>query len=274
MFSINDSTNKNKSLFDYANEEEAMKNQDDLYEIIERNLQGIVFINLIKVLCSHNPNERKNITYAVNEFKRLTSVTHANNQNNILNDIVHIYSNKIDVMSKNIEDIKVLASITEFRNNKMPLTFVLKPKPIYEGDGIFGSLNKNVNKIVSLLWDEVCIYFYCPITKKIVNCGNNGNGYYGPIKIPKDILRKITPCLKLGLLFLSVAVSATGIDISDLIPTCKDQYYSHLINDITKAFSSEELSFELMLEKLNTLLDQNHEEACKCSIIIIIFVIL
>lgn len=71
-------------------------------------------------------------------------------------------------------------------------------------------------------------------------------------------MRSITPCLKLGLLFLNLAVKQIGVDISNLIPTCKDEYLSLLINDITKASFGEKffMAADVTNEKLNSLLDE------------------
>lgn len=66
-------------MFDNEEDQEAKKNQDNLYKIIEKKLYGTVNINLIKVLYSHYPNERENITYAVNE----ENIKYAVNEENI-----------------------------------------------------------------------------------------------------------------------------------------------------------------------------------------------
>lgn len=74
MFSKVPFNHKNKSLFDIAYEvkveEKAMTNQNYLYSIID-NTCDVLYINLIKILCSHEPSKRKNIKDAFEIFERL-----------------------------------------------------------------------------------------------------------------------------------------------------------------------------------------------------------
>lgn len=88
------------------------------------------------------------------------SGTQAYEQNSILKENYEKISITMNEMSQNIKDIKMQASITQKRGNKMPLTFILKPKSIYKSNGIMGLFNKKIDKIVKLIWDEVCVYFY------------------------------------------------------------------------------------------------------------------
>ena len=109
-----------------------------------------------------------------------------------------------------------LLRIIEKRSNLMPHTFIILPRlqPIFDKTASTISKMKNCLlrqkvRLTGLVWEQSTLHFVCPITRKLVTCGPEGNGY--PINMPRAWVRAMAPALQWGLFFLKVALATQGL---------------------------------------------------------------
>ena len=118
------------------------------------------------------------------------------------------------------EEQRDLLSIIEERGNIMPHTFIILPEahPPLDAkagaDASTGSKIKNFllrrkDQALGLLWERSRLFFVCPVTRQVVPCGPEGQGYL--ISLPTALLRALAPALRWGVLFLKVALATQGL---------------------------------------------------------------
>ena len=101
----------------------------------------------------------------------------------------------------------------------MPFTYLIKPYPAkgkLEVEVIFPfSRAKNFlcqkwdSMVMDTLWERCRLIFFCQILLEVVACGTDGHGY--DLKLPTKTLKTLIPVLKMGLLFLRVALASQGL---------------------------------------------------------------
>ena len=109
-----------------------------------------------------------------------------------------------------------LVAELERRGNVMPHTFVIIPElrdEIPDNASKVTKLKnyilKKTDKLTGLLWERSRLHFFCPITRKRVPCGPDGKGY--SISLPSKLLKALLPAMKMGLIFLKVALASQGL---------------------------------------------------------------
>ena len=109
-----------------------------------------------------------------------------------------------------------LVAELERRGNVMPHTFVVVPElrdEIPDNASKVTKLKnyilKKTDKLTGLLWERSRLHFFCPITRKRVPCGPDGKGY--SISLPSKLLKAVLPAMKMGLIFLKVALASQGL---------------------------------------------------------------
>ena len=109
-----------------------------------------------------------------------------------------------------------LVAELERRGNVMPHTFVIIPELRDEIPGNASKATKLKNYILKksdvitgLFWERSRLHFFCPITRKRVPCGPDGKGY--SISLPSKLLKALLPAMKIGLIFLKLALASQGL---------------------------------------------------------------
>ena len=110
-------------------------------------------------------------------------------------------------------------STVAFTHQLMPFTYLVKPYPAkgkLDVEGMFPfSRAKNFlcrkwdSMVMDTLWERCRLTFFCPILLEEVPCGPDGHGY--DLKLPTKTLKTLIPALKMGLLFLRVALASQGL---------------------------------------------------------------
>ena len=124
-----------------------------------------------------------------------------------------------------------LLQVIEKRSNLMPHTFIILPKlqPILDKDASVISKMKNCllrqkDRLTGLVWEQSTLFFLCPVTRKLVDCGPEGKGY--PINLPRTWVRALAPALQWGLFFLKVALATQGLGV--MVPDIPTEWLQQL----------------------------------------------
>ena len=138
-----------------------------------------------------------------------------------------------------------LVAELERRGNVMPHTFVIIPElrdEIPDNASKVTKLKnyilKKTDKLTRLLWERSRLHFFCPITRKRVPCGPDGKGY--SISLPSKLLKALLPAMKMGLIFLKVALASQGL--GGMVPD---------VNIRSSAFPGQ-AEMESMVQLMNT----------------------
>ena len=139
----------------------------------------------------------------------------------------------------------ILAEL-ERRGNVMPHTFVIVPElrdEIPDNASKVTKLKnyilKKTDKLTGLLWERSRLHFFCPITRKRVPCGPDGKGY--SISLPSKLLKTLLPAMKIGLVFLKVALASQGL--GGMVPD---------LNAGISAFPAGQPEMENMIQLMST----------------------
>jgi hypothetical protein len=173
-----------------------------------------------------------------------------------LNGLITIVQNMnytIDSIDSNINKLKSLTTLIEMKGNMMPITFIIKPKPVKNKlDSSSSNFNKfrnfvrrKISSMKSLFWNELLLVFICPVTGEEVPCGpirkssEKREGY--KIKISSDLLKSLVPSFKLCFSLLRVAISTTsGINIPELHGSLNseiEEYINLMTSNLTNSFN-------------------------------------
>jgi len=143
----------------------------------------------------------------------VSSSEEMNKKLDILTSMVANAHNEVTRISKSVRDINRLNSKIAEHMTQYPHTFVILPKPHTEkltigASKVFKVANfvtrKVLNPFKTMSWEESVLFFVCPVSMKIVQCGPQGKGYN--IKLSKETLKKIVPVLGWGMRFLKVGL--------------------------------------------------------------------
>jgi hypothetical protein len=193
---------------------------------------------------------------------------------NVLISMMQNMNYKIDSIDINVNNLKSLTTSLEMKGNMMPITFIFKPKTERNKlDASASTLNKvknfavrKISSMKKLAWEESLLVFICPVTGKEVPCGpireSNGKREGYEMKISTDLLKKLAPAFKWGLLFLRVAVLTTsGLDIPKLDGLANSEledFVNSMTLNISNACNNEnitEISDDL-ISKVDTLINE------------------
>jgi hypothetical protein len=205
------------------------------------------------------PQLKSSSTTSTVDSGLLTEVTR---KIDVLAEKVGAMGAQISDIQQSVRDIKQLSAAMDARSNKLPKTFIIKPRVVVEKKGIAGFLGKAKQKIAGVVFDESSVLvFVCPVLMREVPCGPDGKGF--PLRQLTKTMKRVLPALKWGLIFLKLALSTQGLgavvpDISGLLPDMNNEYLNSLGTSMTSMLSATQEStlrdgIDTVLRKLDAI---------------------
>jgi hypothetical protein len=159
-----------------------------------------------------------------------------------------------------------LVAELESRGNVMPHTFVIVPE-IRDKIPATASMTtklknyvlKKKDKLTGFFLENSRLHFFCPVTRRRVPCGPDGRGYV--ICVPSKLLKALMPALRIGLVFLKVALASQGmgglvpVDMNPAVFRGKAELES-VMNQMNAEFSSIDIDLVAADTDLRALTEQ------------------
>lgn len=118
---------------------------------------------------------------------------------------------------------------------KFPHTFILIPKRPIESvqprgiSSFIGSIFQSAAKsLAGQLFDTMYLFFYCPITGKLVPCGKDGQGYV--LSTLKRWVKQLIPIVKMGLFVAKIVLATQGL--GSLVPNFPNKDDQEMLSDM------------------------------------------
>jgi len=197
-----------------------------------------------------------------------------------VNERTKVIDERTQQMHERLDVIMNLTAKLEFKSNRMPHTFVIKPKKIEDPSTIdatwrqkiSSTFNRTTQRATALLWEKSRLVFVCPVTGCEVKCGPDSKGIDDPdngylISLPTEALKMIIPALRWGIYFAKIGLSTQGLggvipDPSGFLPNLDNDYLNAIVADVSTRINDAEAAAPDDLDAaLQEITDAQQEEA-------------